>query len=117
MQQVVENIELSRLPSLPEILLRILQEFGSENLQVRELAGLVMRDPALSLKILAVANSAAYSHQKTISSIEQCINLLGLKMVKTISVSAATQQFLNTLAGIVPVTTKVYSSSFKGGLN
>ena len=103
MQQVVENIELSRLPSLPEILLRILQEFGSENLQVRELAGLVMRDPALSLKILAVANSAAYSHQKTISSIEQCINLLGLKMVKTISVSAATQQFLNTLAGIVPV--------------
>ena len=62
-----------------------------------------MRDPALSLKILAVANSAAYSHHKTISSIEQCINLLGLKMVKTISVSAATQQFLNTLAGIVPV--------------
>ncbi len=103
MQQVVENIELSRLPSLPEILLRILREFGTENLQVRELAGLIVQDPALTFKILAVANSPAYRHQKTITSIEQCINLLGLKMVKTITVGASTQQFLNTLSGIVPV--------------
>lgn len=103
MQQVVESIELSQLPSLPEILLRILREFGTENLQVRELAGLIIQDPALTLKILAVANSAAYRHQKTVTSIEQCINLLGIKMVKTITVGASTQQFLNTLSGIVPV--------------
>jgi len=103
MQQVVENIELDQLPSLPEVLLRILREFSSENLQVRELAGLIIQDAALTLKILAVANSAAYRRQKQISSIEQCISLLGFKMVKMITVSASTQQFLNTLAGVVPV--------------
>lgn len=103
MQQLVESIELDQLPSLPEILLRILREFSSEILQVRELAGLIGHDSALTLKILAVANSAAYRRQKPITSIEQCISLLGFKMVKMITIGASTQQFLNTLSGIVPV--------------
>ncbi len=103
MQQLVESIELDQLPSLPEVLLRILQEFSSEHLQVRDLANLIIQDATLTLKILAVANSAAYRSHRPITSIEQCINLLGFKMVKIITVSASTQQFLNTLSGIVPV--------------
>src|SRR3989338_6144726 len=103
MQQLIESIELDQLPSLPQVLLRILRELNTETLQVSELSDCISQDTALTLKVLAVANSAAYRRQKQIISIEQGINMLGFKMVKTITVSASMQQFLSNLSGIVPL--------------
>jgi len=103
MQQLIESIELDQLPSLPQVLLRILRELNTESLQVSELSDCISQDAALTLKVLAVANSVTYRRQKQIISIEQGINMLGFKMVKTITISASMQQFLSSLSGIVPL--------------
>jgi putative nucleotidyltransferase with HDIG domain len=99
MQALIEQLELVRLPALPQVLGRLLHELNSENLQLRTLSELIRQDAALAMKVLAVANSSAYRRQNSVESIEQCVNLLGLNMVKIIAISISLQQFLNNLSG------------------
>jgi putative nucleotidyltransferase with HDIG domain len=98
-QQLIEQFELNRLPALPQVLGRLLHELNSEDLQLRNLSDLIRQDAALAMKVLAVANSSAYKRRGSIESIEQCVNLLGLRLVKVIAMSISLQQFLNGLAG------------------
>lgn len=78
---------------------RLLHELNSDSLQLRNLSDLIRQDAALAMKVLAVANSSAYKRRGSIESIEQCVNVLGLRLVKVIAMSISLQQFLNGLAG------------------
>lgn len=98
MKNIAGQLELSRLPSLPQVLAKLLREFNSDSLHLRALAELVSQDSAISMRILAVANSAAYSRAKPNASISQAINVLGLRIVKMIAISSALQQFVSHLA-------------------
>lgn len=99
MQQLIEQLELSQLPALPQMLGRLLHELSSESLHMRSLSDLIRQDAAIAMKVLAVANSSAYRRHNAIESIEQCVNLLGQKMVKVITISISMQQFLGKLPG------------------
>ncbi len=98
MQQLVEEFELGQLPALPQVLGRLLRELNSESLQMRSLADLISQDAALAMKVMAVANSSAYKRHNTSASIEQCVSMLGLNMVKVIAISISMQQFLSNLS-------------------
>ncbi|HAC90180.1 MAG TPA: hypothetical protein DCF63_06030 [Planctomycetaceae bacterium] len=100
MQTLMDSFELNRLPALPQVLVRLLQEVGNENLHIRSLADLIEHDPGLTLKILAVANSSYFSRQKTVTSVAQAISMLGLEMVKMIAISTSLLQFLNKIGSI-----------------
>lgn len=99
MPQLIEQFELSRMPALPQVLGRLLHELNSESLHLRNLSELIRQDAALTVKVLAVANSSAYKRRNAIESIDQCVNLLGQKMVKVIAISISMRQFLNDLSG------------------
>jgi len=99
LQQLTAQLELNRLPALPQVLSRLLHELNNENLQLRSLSDLIRQDAALAMKVLAVANSSAYKRRSAIESIEQCVNVLGLRLVKVIAMSISLQQFLNEFAG------------------
>lgn len=102
MQSAVEEFELNRLPVLPQVLTRLLQELDADNLQLRSLAELIGQDSGLTLKILSVANSSYFRRQREVTSIEQSVNTLGLGTVKMIALSTAMQQFLNQLLARTP---------------
>ncbi len=101
-ETIIEEIELSRLPAMPEVLTRLIQELHNEKLNMTDLAELILQDSALSIKVLAVANSSFYNRRTPCDSVAQGINLLGLKMVKLLAVNAAMQQFLRECAGLTP---------------
>ena len=60
---ILRAIESLNLPAMPQILLRFLEEAGSERASMDTLAQIVMHDPALSARILTVANSAAFKRE------------------------------------------------------
>ncbi|MDO8347488.1 MAG: HDOD domain-containing protein [Rugosibacter sp.] len=96
---MIEQFELNQLPALPQVLTRLIRELNNENAQLRDISDLMGQDPALTVKILSVANSSYYGRRESISSVEQSISLLGVKVVKLIAVSAAMQQFMNSFSG------------------
>ncbi len=75
------------LPSLPAIAVRIIQEIKKDKSSVRELANIISFDPALSAKILKIANSSFYALPYKVDSIEKAVNILGLEALKNIALS------------------------------
>jgi HD-like signal output (HDOD) protein len=76
--------QISELPTLPEVLLRVQSVISSDGSDSRALAKIVGEDPALAAKILQVANSAYFATDKHISSIEKAIVRIGFNQVGSI---------------------------------
>ncbi|MFZ5549536.1 MAG: HDOD domain-containing protein [Pseudomonadota bacterium] len=94
---ILRAIESLHLPAMPQILLRFLDEAASDQASMDTLAELVMRDPALSARVLTVANSAAFRRGNEMRSIKQSLVALGTRMVRTIASCLVVQ---NVFAGL-----------------
>lgn len=81
------DIKNIKLPSPPAIALRILEAVKKDDASFGELAGIIAVDPALTAKILMVANSSIYGLTNTISTIEKALSVLGLNVTKNIALS------------------------------
>lgn len=96
---IARAIESLHLPAMPQILLRFLDEAGSDRASMDTLAELVMRDPALSARVLTVANSAAFRRGGELRSIKQSLISLGTRMVRTIASCLVVQNVFSVLPG------------------
>lgn len=76
-----------KLPSPPAIALRILEAVKQENSSFEDLARIIQVDPALTTKILQVANSSFYGMPNTVNTIEKALSVLGLNVTKNIALS------------------------------
>lgn len=76
-----------RLPSPPAIALRILEAVKQDEASFEELARIIQVDPALTAKILRVANSSFYSRSNTVNTIEKALSVLGLTVTKNVALS------------------------------
>ncbi|MEK7393997.1 MAG: HDOD domain-containing protein [Fibrobacterota bacterium] len=80
--QVVVN-EGAKLPSLPEVLLRLDRELAKDDVDLAKIGKLVGMDPVLSGQILRLANSAWYSRGgKPIQELSRALIRLGIPTTK-----------------------------------
>ena len=77
------------LPTLPEVVIDILNNLNNEEIDFNILAKKVTLVPALSAKTLRLANSPFYAMQSKVKTIPQAISLLGVKTVRQIVTAAA----------------------------
>ncbi|MDY7034017.1 MAG: GGDEF domain-containing protein [Thermodesulfobacteriota bacterium] len=79
--------DFTALPSLPTVAIRIIEEVKNDNFSVKKLANIVSFDPALTAKVLGIANSALYSLPVKVESIEKAVTVLGSETLKNIALS------------------------------
>jgi HD-like signal output (HDOD) protein len=99
METLVANLEHAldhrdlKLPSLPEVALKIRRALASDDVSLKEIARLLGADPALAARMLRVANSAMfYRGNRPITSLSVAVSQLGQKMVRNVALSFAAQQ-------------------------
>ncbi|MBN1381955.1 MAG: HDOD domain-containing protein [Deltaproteobacteria bacterium] len=86
------NYKLHRsddLPTLPSIATDIFRIASNPSTSGNELTHIIMRDPALTSKLLKTVNSAFFGNPQKISSIDQAIILLGLDDIVDIAFGLA----------------------------
>jgi diguanylate cyclase (GGDEF)-like protein len=76
-----------RLPSPPAIAVRILEAVKRDDGSWKAFARIIQSDPALSAKILRIANSSYYLMSNRANSIEKALPILGLNALKNIALS------------------------------
>ena len=79
-----KKIEIKDIPVMPQVATKVLQ-LQEDNLDIsfKELEKIILLDPAITARILKVANSALYARQREIKNVQQAITLLGFKMIKS----------------------------------
>ncbi len=74
------------MPSVPLVLMKILQILDDKTSSAQELEKLILHDPSLSARILKLANSAFYCFPNQVKTISHAIVLLGLNLVKSLAI-------------------------------
>ena len=80
------------LPTLPEVALNVRQAINKDDASDGELAKLIANDPALSARLLQVANSPLYRGRQKIENIQGAITRMGRSAIRTLITSLAMQQ-------------------------
>ena len=75
------------LPSLPAAVIKIVDASRDPDIGIADVADIIKVDPALSAKLLKVANSPMYARQREISNLRDALSLLGLNSSLSIALS------------------------------
>ncbi len=93
-----DRLEFSKnLPSLPHILLKLMETCSRDEVTINELAKIIAKDPSLSAKILKLVNSAYYNLPQKVHNFEQAISLLGIDAIKNLALSASVYQVFDNI--------------------
>ncbi len=84
MKILIEKID--RLPTVPDILSRVLAITDNPDSTSRDLMNVIVHDPAISAKVISIANSSYYSFANRVVNLSHAISLLGFNVVKNITI-------------------------------
>jgi len=89
------------LPSLPEVALKIKAECEKENTSANKIAEVIGQDPAMSVRLLQIANSSLYRTRHSTDDIQMAISKLGLKLVRDLIISLSMKQLYKSDSSII----------------
>lgn len=92
---VVINTAVDQLPSLPQVLLKILDAIQSDTADYQHMAEIIRQDAAVATRLIAVANSSYFGRPRQCETIERALLFLGTDAVKTIVITASIKQFFS----------------------
>ncbi|RNC65435.1 MAG: HDOD domain-containing protein [Desulfuromonadales bacterium] len=72
----------TELPTIPEIVLRIVGKLNDEDVFIDDIIPLVLQDQVLTGRVLRLVNSALYSPLEPVSSVREAFIYLGLERLK-----------------------------------
>lgn len=70
------------LPSLPNVAQRIQQAFAEDSVNAESICTIIQSDPAITAKLIMIANSALYRGQAQIESLQGAVVRLGLETTR-----------------------------------
>lgn len=88
------------LPSIPKVVALLLTELERPEVDLRKVTQLISKDPALTTRLLQLANSGFFNLSGKISSVSEALALLELAHVHTMAKAAATGASLKAVPGI-----------------
>ncbi|TAM46264.1 MAG: HDOD domain-containing protein [Gammaproteobacteria bacterium] len=90
-----------KLPSLPEIAMRVRRTVEDEDSTAAQIAKLVGVDAALSARLLRVANSSMYRGDRPIENLQTAVARLGGKVIRSLVSSLVVQQLYQSPSSAV----------------
>lgn len=93
-QKAEELLDGAEAPSFKESSLRVLDRLRDPNVEFDQVAEALRWDPGLTLKVLAVANSAAYSPRQKISDVRHAVSFLGRAKLEQLALAIAVGESL-----------------------
>jgi len=91
---LVEKIQSDSLvlPTLPEIAIKIREAADDPDVNLLAMAEVIAQDPALSARMVKVANSAFMGRSVKVETLNQAVTRIGLRQIKNIATAIAMEQ-------------------------
>lgn len=88
------------LPPMPAVAMKVLQQLQDPNVSTSALAETIANDPAVSARVLKIANSAFYSMKRQVKTLEHALVIVGEKTLRSL-VLAASLEVMNKQVGLL----------------
>lgn len=85
-REIAKNNDLL---ALPESVVQVLESVSKEDVSIDSLADIIIKDPALTGRLLKIANSPFFGLSHQVKSIQHAVLILGMTTVKCLAISAA----------------------------
>ena len=82
-----ELLSCQHLPSVPAVALKIIEASKDPDVSLSDVSSIISSDPAISAKLLKIANSSAYSQRRSVNNLREALTLLGFNASLTIALS------------------------------
>lgn len=89
-----------KLPNIPEVVQKLIQQLADPDADYSDIAENVSGDQTLSLSVLRMVNSAQFGIQRQVSSIDEAVVMLGLKRLRTLTISSGISGSVSKVPGI-----------------
>ncbi len=80
------------LPTLPEVAVKVRQAADNPEVNLMDMADVISHDPALSARMIKVANSAFMGRSVKVTNLHQAVTRIGLRQIKNIATAMAMEQ-------------------------
>lgn len=88
------------LPSIPRVVALLMLELDKDESDLRRITQLISTDPALTARLLQLANSAFFHLERRVNGVAEALAVLGLNHVRTLVSAAAVGGAFRGVAGI-----------------
>ena len=91
---LLDDLEKQKLvlPTMPEVALKVRDAVSDEDASAKQIADVIALDPAISARMIQVANSPLLRGSKKTDTVEQAITRMGHTLVKSMVINMAMQQ-------------------------
>ncbi|MCP4220347.1 MAG: HDOD domain-containing protein [bacterium] len=89
------------ITSLPQVLAEVIRVTDQDDASVKDLARVILKDPALTARLLRIVNSPIYGARRNITTVNQAVVVLGMRAVKAIALSTGMYQMFTSKETVV----------------
>lgn len=94
LKKIISSIK--DLPPYPDVIFKAKQLINNDNTGLGDISDIILKDPALSARVLKLANSSYYSIQGGVGSIKYASQILGIETLIQILETASMSAMFNT---------------------
>jgi putative nucleotidyltransferase with HDIG domain len=84
---IYKQLAMARLPSLPQVLLELMELCDREDVGMAEIAATVAKDAGVAARIVGIANSPYYRPNRPLENLDQCLAVLGTGTVRRLALN------------------------------
>lgn len=88
-------LTLNKLPSLPQVLVQILDAVSQQTADFQHLSEIIRQDAAIAARLITVANSSFYRRQHACDTVDRALMCLGIETVRTLVMTSALRQYFS----------------------
>jgi HD-like signal output (HDOD) protein len=89
-----------KLPSISEVAQQLINTLNDEDAGVPQVSAIIAKDPALSAKLLRLANSAQFGLPRGVSSVQDAIQMVGMGKVRTLALGSCMSESFPAIPGL-----------------
>ena len=97
-EKVIQSLTEKKLhPSIPEVVVAIINITRSSSATVTDLVRVIERDPELTSRILSIANSGFYGVERKVRNVSDAVVLMGWNTIKMISLGSTILKMMSEI--------------------
>jgi len=100
-QQMVESID--DLPTIPVVATQVLQLLDSPDVQIEEVADLMLSDQVMTARVMKMINSPVYKPEHEITSLKRALVYLGLRHIREVALTTSLINAFDENKGVMEI--------------